>query len=409
MTDIELLRRALAPADGSAVSRSARRRPDEVYTVVPNAAAPRLLLPSRRRRVAAAAIRQAIAPSGRSARLRQAMLGWLFRIGIGRWSLGDVVFRDRLRIGSAGSLRAVLAGAFGVDVELCVRLGPPRANRKPVVAVLDRRGIAVAFAKLGVDPLTRDLVADETAALVALARRDVAPARVPAVRYAGVRSDGVAILAVDALPVADASPGAEPERCSPVAAAMRAVAGRPFAARLSGSDYLAGLAARVDALGDRPGTAPLRAAIDQAARCHLLIDFGAWHGDWNGGNLALRGPEVLLWDWERYSTGVPVGFDALHYALHEEVTVRGTDPVPAVAWLAGHATAPLSAVGVPPAHASALVALYLVEIATRYLGDGQEFGSTRLGRVAEWIEPALAATGQWWDTGNSEEVALRGA
>ena len=29
--------------------------------------------------------------------------------------------------------------------------------------------------------------------------------------------------------------------------------------------------------------------------------------------MARHGDEVLLWDWEHYEEGVPVGFDALHF------------------------------------------------------------------------------------------------
>ena len=50
-----------------------------------------------------------------------------------------------------------------------VHLGPPRANRKPVLAVADRHGTLLAFAKCGVDPLTDRLVAHEAAALRHLA------------------------------------------------------------------------------------------------------------------------------------------------------------------------------------------------------------------------------------------------
>ncbi len=29
---------------------------------------------------------------------------------------------------------------------------------------------------------------------------------------------------------------------------------------------------------------------------------------------------LLVWDWERFAPGVPLGFDALHYALQKGIT-----------------------------------------------------------------------------------------
>lgn len=365
----------------------ARTGSAETYTAIPSGRTPRLLVPSRDRRVSAAAIRHVIAPSSARARLRQATLVGVFAAGV-----GDLLFRDRLRIDGGTTLAAHLSAAIGSPVRVSVRCGPPRANRKPVLQLLDDAGRAVAFAKVGINDLTRALVRAETAALGEIEDRDLGPVRAPRVLHAGSWQDDAELLVIDALPVWGA-PG------KPTAAlrvdAMRSVAGNSTARRLAGAPYLDRLSTRVAALGDRPAISSLQRTLSQARTVDVELPFAAWHGDWNGGNMAVRDGRVLLWDWERYEPDVPLGFDMLHYELHEEVTVRGTDPGPAIVAMLDRCPAMLAPFGLDPARARAVVALYLTEIATRYLGDGQEQGSTRLGRAGVWIDDALAAAGDW--------------
>ena len=185
--------------------------------------------------------------------------------------------------------------------------------------------------------------------------------------------------------------------------------GEPTLRPLYAAPYLDVCAARVSgAAGIDPAADVLAEAVAHARTVVAPMPFGAWHGDWNGGNMAVRADGVLLWDWERYAVDVPLGFDLLHYELHEEVTVRGTDPAPASAALAQRCADLLAPFGVDAAQARAIMALYLIEIASRYIGDGQsQTDAPRLGRAGEWIEPALAAVGDWWTS--LQEVAAHGA
>jgi hypothetical protein len=44
------------------------------------------------------------------------------------------------------------------------------------------------------------------------------------------------------------------------------------------------------------------------------IELGAWHGDWAPWNNAqFDSNRVVVWDWERYGVGFPIGFDEIHY------------------------------------------------------------------------------------------------
>ncbi len=399
MDDLEALRVILS---GSAEPSAAKgKRADEVYTAIPSGQRPRLLVPRGQRAIATSAIRHVIAPSSPKARLRQAALVSLFASGV-----GDLIYRDRLRVRGGGTLASHLSDMVGQPVRVSVRFGPPRPNRKPVLQLLDERGHAVGFAKLGVNALTRDLVRAETAALQAIAERDLGIVRAPRVLHAGEWKD-MALLVIEALPVW----GERVSKSLGVAdqvAAMRTVAGPPVSRPLYAAPYVERLLARVAALPVEPATALMAESVEHARTVVASLPFGAWHGDWNGGNMAVRADGVLLWDWERYEVDVPLGFDLLHFELHEEVTVRGTDPAPALDALAQRCAELLAPFGVDARVARATMALYLVEIGSRYLGDSQGRSDTpRLSRVGEWIEPALTSVGDWWTS--LQEVAAHGA
>ena len=69
-------------------------------------------------------------------------------------------------------------------------------------------------------------------------------------------------------------------------------------------------------------------AHHRAGRRHALT-FGAWHGDWAPWNMASTERGLLVWDWERFTSGVPLGFDALHYRLQSRPGAGHRDPLTA--------------------------------------------------------------------------------
>ncbi|MEV0460543.1 hypothetical protein [Catellatospora methionotrophica] len=365
----------------------------EVYTVVPAIGKARLLVPHGDRRAAGAAIRHTSAPRSAKDRLRQRVLAGVFSTGLGSRTLGDLVFRDRLAVQAQPTLAEHLSGLLGQRVRLSVRFGPPRANRKPVLQLIDDRAHTVAYAKMAVNDLTTTLVDAEHRALSLLSGRDLAPARVPEVLHFGTWA-GASLLVVGALPVSQDAP---PDGLTPLSlAAMRSIAQVQGVTRstYAGSSYAARLAAQVDALGERPTAGLMRRAL--AACADAELGFGCWHGDWNGGNMSVRGGELLLWDFERFTPDVPVGYDPLHFELHEAVAVRHTDPVTAARAVAGRAAELLAPLGVDAAVANEVAALYFVEIGSRYLGDGLDNLGRPMGRVDEWIIGAFAGLGGRW-------------
>ncbi|MEU5528809.1 hypothetical protein ABZ744_17865 [Micromonospora chersina] len=362
----------------------ALRRGGGGWVVVPSASRPRLLVPTGSGRAAASAVRHSTEAVGRKARLVRQGLATAFRLG-----LGPLVFRDRLVV-TGGGLDAYLAEVLGERALVSLHIGPARANRKPVLQLLAPDGRALGYAKLGVDPLTRALVDAEAAALRRLADLPLGPVTVAGVRHHG-DWHGHALLVQEALPVR--LPRATPAAAEAAErAAMVAVAGCLGVRRRSwaGSDHAARLADAVDALGARPEAGRLRAALKTVADLDPTVAFGAWHGDWNGGNSAvLADGRVLVWDWERFEADVPVGYDELHRAVQTAIGNDGVEPVEAArALIAGadRALAPFD----PDGRGADLVAvLYLVELAARYLRDRQAEAGARLGHVDTWLLPAV--------------------
>jgi hypothetical protein len=125
-------------------------------------------------------------------------------------------------------------------------------------------------------------------------------------------------------------------------------------------------------------------------RADPVLGFGAWHGDWNDGNsAALADGRVLVWDWERFDADVPLGYDALHLRLQTAVTRAGADPLDAARALLAGAAATLAPFEQPADVAGRVAALYLVDLAARYLRDRQAEAGARLGHVAAWLLPAV--------------------
>ena len=130
----------------------------------------------------------------------------------------------------------------------------------------------------------------------------------------------------------------------------------------------------------------LRAGIEQRFG-HVPLRLGAWHGDWTPWNTAVVADTVLAWDWERFTGGVPVGFDALHYDLQPRALAQVDAAGAAAADSVRRAPGLLAPLGVPAGSAPTVAVLYLVEILTRYVGDGQ----TRWGNWRSMTEGVLAA------------------
>jgi hypothetical protein len=96
-----------------------------------------------------------------------------------------------------------------------------------------------------------------------------------------------------------------------------------------------------------------------------------------------------VWDWERFASGVPVGFDALHHWLQVEVSMAHRNARAAAARCVDEAAQLLAPFGIEARVARLTAVLYLADLATRYLADRQAEAGAPLGAPGVWLIPAV--------------------
>jgi hypothetical protein len=380
--------RALWPEPARIVraGRGAPRTGRTEFLVLPSEARAVLLLPRRPRRAAAGALRHYKSSAAGPRRLLFRGLALGAAVG-----LADAL-PHRIRIESASSgpsadVAGYLRDVLGADVVVSIRIGPPRANRKPVLELLSPGGQVLGFAKVGITSLTRELVRAEAGALTWLGARPLTRLEVPQLLHHG-QWHGHEIL-VQTPMAGSGRPGTQAELSAAMKelATVRGVTTQP----VFQSQYWRDLRARLEAcLPQRPAAALLRIMAElEAGADPANLTFGSWHGDWTPWNMTSSRGRALVWDWERFESGVPVGYDAVHYQLQGAVTGDGpADRAAAEAAVTG-APAALAPFGVEPGAAGFVAALYLLEIAARYLHDGAAEAGARLGDVGSWLLPVL--------------------
>ncbi|OLT16602.1 hypothetical protein BJF80_04365 [Serinicoccus sp. CUA-874] len=342
-----------------------------------------MFVPRGPRRVTAAALRHYKSPSTRRAQLTAVALGVAGWLGAG----GLVPTRLHVRRPEHG-LPARLSTAAGRPLHVGLTLGPPRANRKPVLHLLDGRGVTQGYAKVAVNDLTSRRLVREEEALRSLEGRDLGSLRHPKVVQAGDWHEHRYLLIE---PVPTWSPrGVDPGVRD--AALRRLVGGFEQSEDVLASvPWWRALRARLGELGPTPLSDRL-AALSEAAEDtwgSSSLRLGAAHGDWTPWNLATRGDTTYAWDWERFSTGVPVGLDALHYSFQSGVRLDGLTPQGSMSRLQHLATDLGEANGAHPTSGRMLVALYAIDLAERFVRHQQEKAGAKKGPIEDWLLPAL--------------------
>jgi hypothetical protein len=371
----------LGTGDG-AVRRMAYRNRGNQYLPVPNAHNPRVILPAHNRSAATRGITSFAQGHSLGERLRTLLLTGAFATGV-----APLLLRDRLFVGAGPGIEHALTTALDRELAIAIHVGPPRANRKPVLLLLTPGGRTIGYAKVAVNDLTTRLVRAETEALRHLGQARLRDVTVPRLLYDG-EWNGHPLMVQEALPVGhqtDRPTRYQLLRCVTQIVGMEKVRER----QLSESPYLRTLDDRIARLGTRPEAAPLRAALHRLP--DVSLPFGAWHGDLTRWNIASTARRAFVWDWERLTMDAPAGFDALHFDLNECVQAgvhpgvhrwldSGTrllrDPLMATCGLREHAV-------------STVMALYLIDLATRYLHDRQAESGSGMAAVDDWLLPAL--------------------
>jgi hypothetical protein len=278
--------------------------------------------------------------------------------------------------GEADPLTSALTEVLGEPVSVAVHLGTARANRKPVLEVMSLGGRVLCWGKLGVGPLTDQLVTTESQALQTLNGRALKYLRVPE-HIATMSWQGHPLLLMTALPT-----GRGLASLALVSAAAKEVAS------IMNADSSSGRALYRDRLSQRLGVLPqttlvdaMRTGVERYLDDMVTVPFGAWHGDWSAWNMSEHGGRLSVWDWERFEWPVPHGFDELH--LRFQSAVRAS---PQAARSHAYRLVTLRGDGQPATtEEQAAASLYLLDLASRYLHDRQAEAGNSLGRVEEWL------------------------
>ncbi len=353
------------PADAR-LTRKPPARPTD-YLALPSASRPRFLVPC----LPAAG---AMVSERRADRLGGKLFKRGFAIALTSGAAGRMPL-TRLVLTST-EIPALLGWLTGSDpatvsTHYCagVLLGPPRANRKPVLRVFALDGSTWGYAKVGINELTDALIRRETEALRSAARWGLTTIRPPRILKAGTFNNRE-VLATSALAGIGSSR-------------------QPKALPVEPTRELFTLNQQLDVrVRDAPGlgqpasvSSPAGARIEGLAERLLatigdeFLPLGTAHGDWAPQNMAWSrvqadgagGPETLdVWDWERSSAGVPQGHDVIHFELSKVwVGKRDSGETEILAAL----PARLAACGIDPALSTRLLATYLVMVGRRYAGD----------------------------------------
>lgn len=367
-------------------ARAPERPGVSAFALVPGLGRPPLLVPAEQR-VAAAAVHHFSGQRSRVPRAATRVFSLLLATEV-----SDVVLRRWVQVdalASAQTIETYLADVLGQDLKISMYLGPPRANRKPVLQLLTPLGETIAFAKIGINSLTCRLVRTERAALDLLGRAGIAGISLPRVLHHN-QWNGFEVLVLSVVP---AWTRHRPLPRARLTAAMKAVAqvddldSEP----LLGSAYLGRLRDRLAGADRGPDRDALTWALDRLAdrAGGMVLAYGAWHGDWAPWNMASTTRGLLVWDWERFTAGVPLGFDALHYRLQADLGPRHRNPLTAATASVRSAARLLAPFGVSTEQAQLTGILYLADLATRYLVDRQASAGAQNGAPGTWLIPAI--------------------
>lgn len=350
------------------------------WWMLPSAGRPRFFVP-----VDSPGGWRVVARSGAGGRADQvqALASRLLRTGVGK-----VLPMDRLEAKDRG-IEQHLEQVLGRQVRVGVRLGRVRADRVLVLQVLAADGATLAFAKLGSTEISDAGLAVEAGHLRRVV--DLAPTGVsaPTLLHEGNWAGRhlLVMSAVDGqpMPAADELPAVPMRRLAEAAGTVKST--------LAESDFMTRMRSDIEQVREKEVRDALADHLDVIA-AHFgdaTLWFGAWHGDWVPWNMARHGDEVLLWDWEHYEEGVPVGFDALHFRGQQLRNAdrkhldRGEEN-----WWAERRSL-LGRLDVPAEAADLTAVLYLLRVNVRFVIEGQSDQDVSPRRVG-WALPLLART-----------------
>ena len=348
------------PSDGTPVER---------YRVLPSGRHPRVVVPVGHPAAARAVLQSDLGNHGFARRVT----GAFSRVGRLPPGVGAPLAVSAGTAPATSLARWLSERLDRPDLHVGITVGGPRPNRKPVLKLVTSDGTVLAFAKVAWNPLTTALVANEQRWLE----------RIDADRPAGITAPEPWLAdRWKGMPVLVTRPLAEPATSSSflvdgdlVAAIADLAPGGEH--DLVDSPWWKATADRIVALDDEVAAGRLSAARSVLASrlAGTRWRFGAWHGDLTAWNAYPVPGGATVWDWERASDPVPVGFDAAHAAFQAGQVGRGLDVDISAAEAGPVVAGVVDPLGLAAGHADDLVTCYLVERCLRWYED-RAVGST---------------------------------
>jgi hypothetical protein len=366
--------------DRGVVTRALRgSAADLTWLTVPSVRNAVVLLPPRNS--AAAALLRPSGTGKRSAPLR--FVAWLQRHRLLR--LLPLQRLSVLPSGESPHLLQVLREVFPDVNDVAVRLGRPRYNRPWVLLPTTPSGRVAAYVKVA-EGAARGPLEREYYNLARIEATDIPGLHAPA-PLAYWTSGPLDLLAMEPL----LAPRRQAPRPIPVELMRRvaSVAGVQRA-QISQAEHVAGMRRRAAELEEWSRHGWVASALGRV--CTELGDvevpLGTWHGDWVPWNMARGAGEVLMWDWEHMETGVPWGWDHVHY-LAQDIRVRvGVDEVAESEWLREAVGALRQDWGLDSRQTRAVLLLYLIEMNLRYIADRVQ-DPRGVGERSGWGRPLI--------------------
>lgn len=352
--------------------RSAQGSQAQEFAVLPSVKRPRLLVPTHQAGAAATAMADFSDALTTRQTLQRAAAWAALRFG------GAQMVPAQLTVGGGDSIMDYLQVELGQMLSAAIGIGTRRANRKPVLRLVDRRGRLIGYAKVGLNPLVRELVHQEHENLRLIDDCEWRAIRPPSVLHYGWWR-GHNVLVISALPTPPRPwgkrQGTAPRNAADEVARCLGVT----TARLADSGFVARLSQGIADLRDEATRTSLTGLLeDWMIRDGALgVTMGSWHGDFTSWNMARAQGRLSVWDWEQFQVGVPVGLDRIHFAVNAETSKRGISRES----VAGGLAAASGGHGRPDDRL--LATAYLAAIAVRYArGNEQDAGSVLARPVA---------------------------
>jgi hypothetical protein len=288
----------------------------------------------------------------------------------------------RIEVAGGASLVDEVASALGArGARGIVMCGPARANQKPVVQLHDGRGRTIAFVKVAWNALTKGLLDVEAAALDRLATHTDRGFAVPPALARGTFGDS-SWIALGRVAVG------RRRRGSVEAADRLALAIESTAPQWTGDTQSAAFVQRVVQATREMAIAGPAADLLCARWSGHPMTLAAAHGDFVPWNILSGTPHPAVWDWERYDTAVPIGFDRLHYRVQIGLHRRQEPITETIARVARQIATILP--DLTPAQRQAHLEWYVVDLLARYEGDGVERHGTRWVGLTDQLRASLA-------------------